>query len=152
MTFLKTAIGVTTALSFSIFFAPAANAALLTFDLTGFTDGGDPTSITSGGIILTASNFDSGFCAPIDSDRLCIAGKFSFCLNFQGTTQDVLSSLTLSFSAPVQLIGYTPGFVNNVYDTADQWITTFSQGGNSSVETNWVDEQPTTFANQILEF
>ena len=78
------------------------------------------------------------------------ARPFSFCLNFQGTTQDVLSSLTLSFSAPVQLIGYTPGFVNNADDTADQWITTFSQGGNSSVETNWVDEQPTTFANQIL--
>jgi hypothetical protein len=133
--------------------ASQAQAALITFDLTQFTDGADPTSITQDGVILTASDFNSDAGAAVDSDGLCIAGgtdPSTFCRNELPTeTTSTLSNFNFSFDAPVQLINYTVGFVERGANTASLWSTTFSQGGNSSVETNWVDESTVNFTNQF---
>ncbi len=53
--------------------------------------------------------------------------------------------MEFAFDAPVQLLSYTPGFVSQ-----SAWILTVAQGANSSVETNFVDEQPTDFASQFV--
>ncbi|MFN5516492.1 MAG: hypothetical protein ACK5CA_17605 [Cyanobacteriota bacterium] len=87
------------------------------------------------GVTLTASNFSNGTTIA-DNDGLCFAGA-------NGGYCGTLDSLTLSFSAPVQLTSYRTGF------TFGTTTLTFSQGANSSVQTSFVGGNTTNFNNQF---
>jgi hypothetical protein len=92
---MTTKLGLTLAafVSASGFLASNANAALISFDLTQFTENVTTTTINSGGITLTASNFSPTTNTKLDSDGLCFAGSTGFCPD--------LVSLALTFSDAV---------------------------------------------------
>jgi hypothetical protein len=100
-------------------------------------DGLASVTKTVDGVTLTASNFSNGTTIA-DNDGLCFAGYGS---NLCGT----LNSLTLSFSAPVQLTSYRTGYTVGTTTTT----LTFSQGANSSVQTSFVVGNTTNFNNQF---
>ena len=107
------------------------------FDLTNFTDEATTDTIMADGISLTFSNASPNPSVNIDSDGLCIAGG-TFCRD--------LVSIQLSFDQDVQLISYLPGFVGT---DAPNYLVTLTAGSSSSLETGFVDEQVTNFANQF---
>ncbi len=123
----------------------SSSAQAATFDLTGFTDGADSTSIMADGINLTASNFNTGNGAGVDMDGLCIGDDkgSNFCSNGEPVEY---SDFNLTFDQDVKLISYLPGFVGN---EARSFMTKFSQGSESSTETDFRRLVGSDFSNQF---
>lgn len=63
------------------------------------------------GIQLTMSNSNPAGNFRADSDGVCVAGNSDFCTCFWAL--DRITSLNLTFDAPVQLISYNIGFNNH---------------------------------------
>ncbi|MFN5515962.1 MAG: hypothetical protein ACK5CA_14780 [Cyanobacteriota bacterium] len=92
------------------------------------------------GVTLTASNFSTGNSLA-NANGLCFVGSGT---STTGVCRN-LNSLTLSFSAPVQLISYQTG--QNGFGTSAN--LTFSDGTNSSLQTSFVVGNTTNFSNQF---
>jgi hypothetical protein len=116
----------------------AAFAAPITFTFGGADDGLTSVTKTVDGVSVTFNNFSPTPTTTADGDGLCVAGVVGFC--------PPLSSFDFSFSAPVQLLSYQVGFVSF---GANNQVLTFSQGSNTSVETNFVDEATVNFSTQF---
>jgi hypothetical protein len=117
------------------------SAAPLTFNFSGTDNGLTTITKTVSGVTITLNNFSPTATVTADSDGICVAGldgQVAFCPN--------LSSFQFSFSAPVQLISYQVGFISN--GSGDQGLT-FTEGVNTSFETNFVDVATTNFSTQF---
>lgn len=117
----------------------AANAALITYTFDGSADGQTTFSATQDGVTLTISDLSPTAAIGADSDGICLAGVNGFCPD--------LTSLNISFSSDVQLVSYKVGFLS-VFNESLNLL--FEQGGNQSLETNFVNEAVTSFSNQFV--
>jgi hypothetical protein len=116
-----------------------ANAAIVTFEFNGGDSGLTSVVKTVDGLTLTVDNFSPASTSVADSDGLCLTGIGGFCPD--------LNSLDLTFSSAVRLVSYQVGFLSGDNEVAE---LLFSQGSNSSLETNFVDEAVASFVNQFV--
>ena len=98
---------------------------------------------TVNGIQLTVDARSPAGDFRTDSSGVCVAGDSTFCTN--NFTLGPITSLNLTFDAPVQLISYNIGF--NI--SSPDIDLTFTQGGNVSAEGTNLGTGDRPFANQF---
>ncbi|MGK7886208.1 MAG: PEP-CTERM sorting domain-containing protein [Crocosphaera sp.] len=119
--------------------ANLAPAQATTFTFDGGDDGLATITKTVDDITITVSNPSPDSVFNTDSDGLPVLSLGDF------VGLGDISSFEISFDKPVQLISYFPDFV---LGEGDESIT-LSAGAFSSVETNFVTNVETNFANQF---
>jgi len=120
--------------------APLKSRAASTFAFDSAPSGASSFNLTQDNITLTVSEIISNTgLSKTDQDGICIAGaNFDYCQN--------ISSLSLTFNKPVQLLSYVTGF----NDFVAPLIISFSQLSSTSSQNSFPAQTITPFSNQFI--
>lgn len=123
----------------------AVLAAPVTFTFDGSDNGLTTVTKTVDGVTITLQNFSPTATTIANSAGLCVGSASEQIPNGICST---LNSFEFFLSAPVQLISYQVGFLSTFAGSTQ--ALTFSQGSNSSTETNFFQGVTTNFSTQFV--